>query len=95
MTRFDFGTWNAFFFTCFYPFTADWGSTAAQVGAFGPSSATNNGNGTVTFVIENKAGRNSFFLHLVPDLKDPTGPRSNILQTFKWTEPIPTNCGCK
>ena len=70
------------------PFTADWSGTGAQVGGFAGATAVNNRNGTVTFTIPNTAGTNSFFYHKVPDRSSPTGPMSNIYQTFQWTEPL-------
>ncbi len=90
VTRYGYGTARAAWDTLLNPSTADWSSTGAQVGAWGPASAINNENGTVTFTIYNKAGTHSFFYHSVPDLSNPTGPMSNIYQTFQWTEPIPT-----
>ena len=86
--NYGYGTARAAWDTLLNPRTADLSSTAAQVGAWGPGSAKNNGNGTVTFTIKNKAGTNSFFYHVVPDRKSPTGMGSNIYQTFQWTEPI-------
>jgi len=67
-----------------------WSSTALQVGGFGGASAVNNGNGTVTFTIQNVAGASSFFYHLVPDRTGSAGPLRNINQTFTWTENV---CG--
>jgi hypothetical protein len=97
VTNFAYSTYRAAWDTVLNPFTADWSSTAAQVGAWGPGSAANNGNGTVSFTIENKAGLNSFFSHLAPDVDGP-GPWTNIYQYFEWTEPIPTSgrgtCKC-
>jgi RHS repeat-associated protein len=69
--------------------------TGAQVGGFGRATAVDNGNGTVTFTIPNVAGTHSFFYHIVPDRSSPTGPGSNIRQTFQWTEPIDkSKCRC-
>jgi RHS repeat-associated protein len=65
-----------------------WPSTALQVGGFAGASAMNNGNGTVTFTIQNVAGTNSFFYHQAPDVPWATGPMRNITQTFTWTEGI-------
>jgi RHS repeat-associated protein len=95
--RIGYGTAQAYWDTIADPLTADWSSTAAQVGGFGGASAINNGDGTVTYIIPNVAGTHSFFFHLVPDRSSPTGWMSNIDQVFHWTEPIdPTrNCGCK
>ena len=97
VTNYGYGTPSAAWDTLLNPYTADWSSTAAQVGGWGPASATNNGNGTVTYQIYNKAGTNSFFYHLVPDLTAPIGPMTNVEQIFTWTETIPTSgrkCGC-
>jgi len=79
-------------------------STAFQVGGFGPASAVNNGDGTVTFTIQNTAGTESFFGHYlqlfdksinVPNRSSNTGPMRNIYQTFQWTEPIDkSKCKC-
>ncbi len=99
---FSYGTYEAYWDTVANPWTADWSSTAAQVGGYSGASAINNGNGTVTFTIPNTAGAHSFFLHLVPNVKSPTGPMSNIEQVFQWTEYIQrqppshggTNCKC-
>ena len=85
-----YGTFHAFKDTATSPF-----GTPFQVGGFAGASATNNGNGTVTFSIPNVAGTHSFFYHIVPDRSSPTGPMSNITQTFTWTEPIPAGCGCQ
>jgi len=95
--RLAYGTVPAYWDTIANPFTADLSSTATQVGGFAGGSGINNGNGTATFIIPNVAGTHSFFLHLVPDRTSPTGPMSNIYQTFTWTEPIDPgrNCGCK
>jgi RHS repeat-associated protein len=75
---------------------ADPGSTGFQVGGF-IYSATNNGNGTVTYRIYNQASIFSFFLH-IPGL--PHKPRGgslpfmgNINQKFERSEATP--CGCK
>jgi RHS repeat-associated protein len=91
----DYGTYEAYWDTVADPLTADWSNTAAEVGGFGGASAVNNGNDTVTITIPNTSGTHSFFLHLVPDRKSPTGWGSNINQVFTWTEPIDnTRCGC-
>lgn len=91
----SYDTYEAYWDTTVNPFTADWSSTAAEVGGFAGASIVNNGNGTATFTIPNTSGTHSFFLHLVPDRKSPTGPMSNIYQTFQWTEPLSgRNCGC-
>ena len=87
----SYSTWHAFRDTILHP-----GDTAFQVGGWGGAMAVNNGDGTVTFTIPNTAGTHSFFYHLVPDLSSPTGPMSNINQTFIWTEQIPNGkCGCQ
>jgi uncharacterized protein RhaS with RHS repeats len=65
-----------------------WSSTALQVGGFAGASVINNGNGTATFTINNVAGANSFFYHMVSDRAGTTGPLRNINQTFSWTENI-------
>jgi hypothetical protein len=70
---------------------ANWKSTAMQVGGFAGASATNNGDGTVTFRITNVAGANSFFLHAIPNRKSATGLMSNVVQIFEWTESIDQN----
>jgi hypothetical protein len=62
--------------------------TPFQVGGFAKAMAMNNGDGTVTFLIPNVAGTNSFFYHVVSNRSSPTGPMSNIYQTFQWTEKI-------
>ncbi len=92
VTNVAYGTGHAFRDTVTSPF-----STPFQVGGFAGASATNNGNGTVTFVVPNVAGTHSFFYHIVPDRGSPTGPMSNITQTFMWTEPINPagGCGCR
>lgn len=87
-TNLNYDSYQAYWDTLGNPFTADPFGTAAQVGGFAGASAVNNGNGTVTYTIPNTAGTRSFFYHIVPDRSDPTGPMSNINQTFQWTEPI-------
>lgn len=84
--NFIYGSEQAAWDTLLNPFTADWSSTAAQVGGFAGASAINNGNETVTFTITNVAGTYSFFYHQVPDRSGTTGPMRNITQTFQWTE---------
>src|SRR5207249_1981838 len=54
--------------TLLYPWSADWASTAAQVGGFDGAKVVNNGDGTATFTIPNLAGTKSFFYHAVPDI---------------------------
>jgi hypothetical protein len=86
-----YSTFHAFRNTSYLPW-----DTAFQVGGWGGATAVNNGDGTVTFSIPNTAGAHSFFYHGVPDRSSPTGPMSNIYQTFKWTEQIPKGeCGCQ
>ena len=69
--------------------------TSFQAGGWAEGTGTNNGDGTVTFYIPNTAGAHSFFLHLVPNRRSPTGPMSNIDQKFTWTEKIdPKKCPC-
>ena len=98
----DFATGNydtdeAYLETIANPLTLDWSDTSAQVGGFAGATATNNGNGTVTFTIVNDAGAHSFFLHGVSNTPDEiwipfagrvTPPFRTIHQTISWTEPI-------
>ena len=93
VTGFSYGTGKAAWDTVFNPMTADWSSTAAQVGGFARASAVNNGDGTVAFTIPNVAGANSFFYHAVPDRGEDTGPIRNIDQTFIWREAISPSRG--
>ncbi len=88
-TGIPYGTIEAAWDTLLNPFTADWSSTAFQVGGFAGASVVDNKNGTVTFRIRNIAGTHSFFYHLVPDRKRKTGPMRNIEQNFSWTERNP------
>jgi hypothetical protein len=78
--------------------SADWSSTAAQVGGFTGSATPNAGRGTVTYTIYNEAGTKSFFAGGLgsgaQNRRSPTGPMGTITQTFQWTEPVST-CGCK
>jgi RHS repeat-associated protein len=90
----NYGTFQAYWDTTANPFTADWGSTAFEVGGFGGGSVVNNGDGTATYSFPNTSGTHSFWLHAVPDRTSPTGPMRNINQKFSWTEPVPSNCGC-
>jgi RHS repeat-associated protein len=90
----NYGTGRAAWDTLINPWTADPCGTGAQVGGFGGATATDNGNGTVTFCIPNVAGTHSFFYHVVPDLKGTTGPGRNIKQTICWTEPIDKSKCC-
>jgi len=92
---FSYGSGQAAWDTLLNPLTADWSGTGAQVGGFAGASATNNGNGTVTFTIPNVAGTYSFFYHAVPDRSGSTGAMRNINQTFQWTENINASaCKC-
>ena len=91
-TRLHYGTFEAYWDTVANPVTADWSGTGAQVGGFARASVINNMNGTATFTVPNVAGPHSFFLHAVPNRNSPTGPMSNIYQTFQWTEPFPCKC---
>lgn len=92
VTDVGYSSFHAFRDTIYLP-----AETPFQVGGFAKASATNNGNGTVTFDIPNTADAHSFFYHAVPDRTSPTGPMSIIVQDFKWTEPINSDskCGCK
>jgi len=94
VSRFNYDTGEAAWDTVLNPTTADWSSTAAQVGGFAGASAVNNGDDTVTYTLPNVAGAHSFLYHAVPDRKGNTGPLRNINQTFRWTEPI-QGCGCQ
>jgi hypothetical protein len=85
---FAYSTKQAGLDTVLNPFTADWSSTAAQVGGFAGATAINNGDGTVTFSIPNTAGANSFFYHITPNRSGDTGSMRNINQTFIWSEPL-------
>jgi RHS repeat-associated protein len=86
----SYGTGEAALDTLPHPST-----TGAQVGGFGGASAVDNGNETVTYTIPNVAGTRSFFYHVAPNRSSPTGPGSNIKQTFQWTEPIDkSKCKC-
>jgi|GEM_PF-5055284 len=59
-----------------------------QVGGYGGATAVNNGNGTVTYTVENTAGLKSFAYHMCKDRESKTGSFTNIKQTFIWTEDI-------
>jgi|GEM_PF-5248350 len=72
--------------TIINPLTNDLSSTATQVGGFGSATATNNGDGTVTYTTTNVSGTYSFFYHQVPNRSGTTGPMRSIHQTFQWTE---------
>ena len=93
VNKFPYGTFRAYWDTAANPLTADWGSTAFEVGGFAGGSVINNGNGTATYSFPNVSGTHSFFLHSVPNRQSPTGPMSNITQHFTWTEP--TGCRCQ
>ena len=74
----------------------DWFGTGAQVGGFAGASATNNGDGTVTFTIPNRAGTKSFYYHIVPDRTSRSGLGRSIDQTFEWTDRIEEGrCTCQ
>ena len=71
-----------------------WMTRPFQVGGF-LAWAINNGDGTVTFIIENRAGLNSFGYHILPNKPGDTGPMRTIIQRFVWTERIdPAKCTC-
>lgn len=91
---FAYGSYRALWETVLNPATADWSSTAAQVGGFAGATAVNNGNGTVTFTIPNTAGAHSFFYHrsFIHNRSSAIGPLTNINQTFQWTERIDSKC---
>jgi RHS repeat-associated protein len=86
-----YGSGEAWYDTLVSPYNSDWSSTAAQVGGFDRASVKNNGDGTATYTIPNKAGRHSFVYHAMSDKTSSSGPMRTITQTFKWTEPT----GCK
>jgi RHS repeat-associated protein len=90
----NYDTFLAYWDTTANPWTADWGSTAFEVGGFAGGSVVNNGNGTATYSFPNVSGTHSFWFHLVPDRKSSTGMMRNITQHFSWTEPV-SNCGCQ
>ena len=83
-----YGTVEAAKETLLYP--KQWRSIALEVGGFAQASIVNNGDGTVTFKVPNRAGAKSFFYHLLPDLPTSWGnvPMHNVEQKFIWTEPI-------
>jgi hypothetical protein len=86
--EFGHNTLHAYWETIANPLTANWKSTAMQVGGYAGATIKNNNDGTATFTIQNTAGANSFFLHVVPNIRRSSGPMSNIRQTFRWTERI-------
>ena len=59
VSGFTYQTGEAYWDTIANPRTADWSSTAAQVGGFAGASVVNSGNGTITITIRNKAGAQS------------------------------------
>ena len=69
------------------PYTADWSSTALQVGGF-KASARENPEGTVTYTIDNISRLSSLLGIPYTDVPWKTGPMSNVKQVFTWTEPI-------
>jgi hypothetical protein len=87
-TGLDYGTIRAYAETIADPRTANWHSISMQVGGFGEASISNNNDGTATYNMRNVAGANSFFLHVVPNLRGTTGPMHNVEQLFSWTESI-------
>lgn len=99
-TRGNYPTFDAGVETLLDPRTADWSSTAAQVGGFAGATATRNADGTVTFCVPNQAGTKSFFYHIVPNVPDQINlplvgpvntPGRTIKQTICWTEKIDPN----
>jgi len=92
VSGFTYPTGEAYGDTVANPLTADWSSTAAQVGGFAGASVANNGNGTIMITIPNQAGARSFFYHAVPNAPWTNGPLRTISQTFQWTEPAPLGC---
>ncbi len=94
-TGYHYTTGPAAWDTLLNPCTMDPFKITAQVGAW-DGTAVNNGDGTVTFTIVNKAGVESFFYHLrcCKDRTGTTGPMRTITQTFTWTEKIDkSKCG--
>ena len=65
-------------------------NVSMQIGGYGGASALNNGNGTVTYTVNNVAGAKSFFYHapFVSNKQGDTGMFRSINQTFKWTTNI-------
>jgi hypothetical protein len=86
--RLFYDTFEAARDTLLYP--KQWASIALEVGGFDQASVSNNGNGTITFKVPNRAGTKSFFYHLLPDLPTSWGavPMHNVEQKFIWTETI-------
>lgn len=87
----NYDTGRAYWDTIVNPFTANWKSTAMQVGGYGGATIANNNDGTATYKIRNVAGANSFFFHMVPNLPNKTGPMHNVEQVFKWKERVDQN----
>jgi hypothetical protein len=87
-TKFNYGTFQAFWETIVDPRTANWKSTAMQVGGYDGATVTNNGDATMTIRIKNTAGANSFFYHLLPNQTREIGPMHSVKQIFEWTIPI-------
>jgi RHS repeat-associated protein len=88
-TEFSHDTVPAYADTIANPFAPGWlHSTAMQVGGYAGASIVKNSDDTTTYYIRNVAGANSFFLHVVPNLRGATGPMHNVEQVFRWTEPI-------
>ena len=91
--RIGYSTPRAYWDTTANPLTADYSSTAWEVGGFDGAQVINNGNGTATYRITNVSGTHSFWYHLVPNRKSKYGPMRSIKQHFSWTEPL-ARCGC-
>jgi hypothetical protein len=87
-SRMLYDTFEAAKDTLLYP--KQWASIALEVGGFARAKITDNGDGTVTFNVPNRAGAKSFFYHALPDLPRSWGnvPMHNVEQKFIWTEPI-------
>lgn len=83
LTKGFYDTWPAFRDTIWNP-----RSIALHVGGFGGATATDNGDGTVTFRIKNLAGMESFFYHRAENKKSDSGPFRTITEVFTWTEEI-------
>ena len=92
LKAFTYDTFEAFWDTVVFPRTADWSSTAAQVGGFAGASVSRNGDGSITIRVPNEAGARSFFYHAVPNVPWKEGPLRTIYQEFEWTEPAPVAC---
>ncbi|QGM44964.1 RHS repeat-associated core domain-containing protein [Methylocystis heyeri] len=83
---------TAFWDTLINPKTADWGSTAAEVGGWAGATITDNSNGLITFRIHNESGIRSW-THLFPNSPLTWGPFRTIIQDFEWSEL--KQCGCQ